>query len=60
MYKRQVAPPHTRFHLRELLTRLEVQARSLRSAGARNQADNTKTLTDLHNTLKDVVNAVQR
>lgn len=59
-YADSVAPPHTRFHLRELLTRLEVQARSLRSAGARNQADNTKTLTDLHNTLKDVVNAVQR
>ncbi|XP_046682989.1 tyrosine-protein kinase Abl isoform X3 [Homalodisca vitripennis] len=59
-YAESVAPPHARFHLRELLTRLEVQARTLRSAGARNQADNTKTLTELHNTLKDVVNAVQR
>lgn len=59
-YADSVAPPHARFHLRELLTRLEVQARTLRSAGARNQADNTKTLTDLHNTLKDVINAVQR
>lgn len=59
-YADSVAPPHTRFHLRELLTRLEAQARTLRSAGARNHADNTKTLTELHNTLKDVVNAVQR
>uniref|UniRef100_A0A1B6DYH9 Tyrosine-protein kinase n=1 Tax=Clastoptera arizonana TaxID=38151 RepID=A0A1B6DYH9_9HEMI len=59
-YADSVAPPHARFHLRELLTRLDVQARTLRSAGARNQADNTKTLTDLHNTLKDVINAVQR
>lgn len=59
-YADSVAPPHTRFHLRELLTRLEVQARSLRSAGARNHAQNTKTLTELHNTLKDIVNAVQR
>jgi len=59
-YADSVAPPHARFHLRELLTRLEAQARTLRSAGARNQADNTKTLTELHNTLKDIVNAVQR
>lgn len=59
-YADSVAPPHTRFHLRELLTRLEAQARTLRSAGARNHTDNTKTLTELHNTLKDVINAVQR
>ncbi|XP_054273838.1 tyrosine-protein kinase Abl isoform X2 [Macrosteles quadrilineatus] len=59
-YADSVAPPHARFHLRELLNRLETQARTLRSAGARNQADNTKTLAELHNTLKDIVNAVQR
>ncbi|XP_073974449.1 tyrosine-protein kinase Abl isoform X2 [Rhodnius prolixus] len=55
-----VAPPHARFHLIELLNRLESQARQLRSAGTKNQADNTKLLDDLHNTLKDVLNAVQR
>jgi abelson tyrosine-protein kinase 1 len=59
-YVDSTAPPHTRFHLRELLTRLEDQARLLRSAGSRNMADNSKTLSDLHNTLKDVINAVQR
>lgn len=59
-YADSVAPPHARFHLRELLMRLETQARSLRSAGARNHAENAKTLAELHNTLKDVVNAVQR
>ncbi|KAK9500975.1 hypothetical protein O3M35_002120 [Rhynocoris fuscipes] len=55
-----VAPPHARFHLIELLNRLEMQARQLRSAGTKNQADNTKLLDDLYNTLKDVLNAVQR
>lgn len=59
-YAESTAPPHSRFHLRELLTRLDTQARSLRSAGSRNHADNTKTLSELHNTLKDIVNAVQR
>lgn len=55
-----VGPPHARFHLRELLTRLEAQARQLRSAGARNSAENSKLCTEVQNTVKDVVNAVQR
>ncbi|CAK9800294.1 Tyrosine-protein kinase Abl [Anthophora plagiata] len=45
---------------RELLARLELQARQLRAAGTRNVAENTRLLTDLQNTIKDVVNTVQR
>ncbi|XP_053994052.1 tyrosine-protein kinase Abl isoform X1 [Hylaeus volcanicus] len=52
--------PHARFQFRELLARLELQARQLRAAGTRNVAENTRLLTDLQNTIKDVVNAVQR
>ncbi|KAF6200462.1 hypothetical protein GE061_004905 [Apolygus lucorum] len=59
-YVNTVAPPSTRFHLMELLNRLESQGRQFRSAGTKNQADNTKLLDDLQNTLKDVINAVQR
>ncbi|CAB3359411.1 Hypothetical predicted protein [Cloeon dipterum] len=53
-------PPHGRFQFRELLTRLEQQARLLRSAGSRNSADNARLFTDVQNTIRDVVNAVQR
>ncbi|XP_023725314.1 tyrosine-protein kinase Abl isoform X3 [Cryptotermes secundus] len=52
--------PHARFHFRELLTRLESQARQLRSAGARNSADNTRLCAEVQNTVRDVINAVQR
>jgi abelson tyrosine-protein kinase 1 len=52
--------PHARFHFRELLTRLESQARQLRSAGARNSADNTQLCAEVQNTVRDVINAVQR
>ncbi|KAL1117475.1 hypothetical protein AAG570_004800 [Ranatra chinensis] len=59
-YVDSIAPLHARFHLRELLTRMESQARQLRSAGSRNQTENAKTLSELQNTYKDVINAVQR
>ncbi|XP_076244886.1 tyrosine-protein kinase Abl isoform X2 [Calliopsis andreniformis] len=52
--------PHARFQFRELLAKLELQARQLRAAGTRNVTENTRLLTDLQNTIKDVVNAVQR
>lgn len=52
--------PHARFHFRELLTRLESQARQLRSAGARNSSDNTQLCAEVQNTVRDVINAVQR
>ncbi|XP_076752139.1 tyrosine-protein kinase Abl isoform X1 [Xylocopa sonorina] len=52
--------PHARFQFRELLGKLELQARQLRAAGTRNVAENTRLLIDLQNTIKDVVNTVQR
>jgi abelson tyrosine-protein kinase 1 len=53
-------PPHGRFQFRELLSRLEQQARQLRSAGSRNSADNARLFSDVQNTIRDVINAVQR
>ncbi|CAH0390780.1 unnamed protein product [Bemisia tabaci] len=59
-YADTIAPPQLRFHLRELLTKLETLARKLRFVGSRNQADSATILNDLLNILKDTVNAVQR
>lgn len=59
-YTNNVVPAHNKFQFRELLTKLETQARQLRSAGSRNNAENTQYLYDVHNTIKDVVNAVFR
>ncbi len=59
-YVDSTAPPHSKFHLRELLTKLETQSRLLCSAGTRHQSENNKVLDELHNTLKDIVNAVQK
>lgn len=59
-YADNVVPAHTKFHFRELLTRLECQARQLRSAGSRNTSDNTRCLNEVNNTIKDVVNVVFR
>lgn len=55
-YVDSAAPPHSKFHLRELLTKLETQSRLLRTSGTRNN----KGLDDLHDMLKDVINAVQK
>ncbi|XP_066592352.1 tyrosine-protein kinase Abl isoform X2 [Prorops nasuta] len=52
--------PHARFQFRDLLSRLELQARQLRAAGTRNITENTRLLSDVQNTIKDVVNTVQR
>lgn len=52
--------PHVRFQFRDLLTRLELQARQLRAAGTRNITENTRLLSDVQNTIKDVINTVQR
>ncbi|KAL0099895.1 hypothetical protein PUN28_019967 [Cardiocondyla obscurior] len=49
--------PHARFQFRDLLTRLELQARQLRAAGI---TENTKLLCDVQNTIRDVINTVQR
>ena len=52
--------PHAKFLFRDLLARLELQARQLRAAGTRNIAENTRLLSDVQNTIKDVINMVQR
>ncbi|CAH1099078.1 unnamed protein product [Psylliodes chrysocephalus] len=59
-YADNVVPAHTKFQFRELLTRLESQARQLRSAGSRNTSENTRCLNEVNNTIKDVVNVVFR
>ncbi|XP_063910862.1 tyrosine-protein kinase Abl isoform X4 [Zophobas morio] len=59
-YADNVVPAHTKFQFRELLTRLETQARQLRSAGSRNSTENTRYINEVNNTIKDVVNVVFR
>ncbi|KAJ8967787.1 hypothetical protein NQ317_005564 [Molorchus minor] len=59
-YADNVVPAHTKFHFLELLTRLESQARQLRSAGSRNSSENTRCINEVNNTIKDVVNVVFR
>lgn len=58
-YADSVVPAHTKFHFRELLTKLELQGRQLRSAGSKNITENTRQLNEVSNTVKDVVNAVK-
>nr|XP_045596976.1 tyrosine-protein kinase Abl-like isoform X4 [Procambarus clarkii] len=53
-------PPQTRFHMRELLTRLELQTRQLRSAGGRSIEHNEKLFLEIENTVRDVTNTIQR
>ncbi|XP_017784883.1 PREDICTED: tyrosine-protein kinase Abl isoform X2 [Nicrophorus vespilloides] len=55
-----VVPAHTKFQFRELLTRLETQAQQLRTAGSRNTSDNSKCINEVNNTIKDVVNVLNR
>ncbi|XP_044272395.1 tyrosine-protein kinase Abl isoform X1 [Tribolium madens] len=59
-YADNVVPAHTKFQFRELLTRLETQARQLRSAGSRNSTENTRYINEVNNTIRDVVNVVFR
>ncbi|XP_034941630.1 tyrosine-protein kinase Abl isoform X2 [Chelonus insularis] len=51
---------HAKLQFRDLLSRLESQAGQLRAAGTRNITENTRLLSELHNTIKDVVNMIQR
>lgn len=53
-------PAHARFQYRDLTGRLELQGRQLRAAGTRNITENTRLLSDVQNTIKDVTNMVQR
>lgn len=59
-YADNAIPAHTKFHFRELLMRLESQAHQLRSAGCRNSSENMRYISEVNNTIKDVVNAVLR
>lgn len=60
-YADTAAPPNLRFHLRELLNKLESQSRQMRSAGGgRQQADHSTIFQTLDTTLKDILNVIQR
>lgn len=52
--------PHQKFHFRELVTRVENQSRSLRSAGSKNIQDNEKLVTEVGQSLKQISNALHR
>jgi len=55
------APPNLRFHLRELLNKLESQSQQMRSAGGvRQQTDHLTIFQTLDTTLKDILNVIQR
>ncbi|KAG8193740.1 hypothetical protein JTE90_005038 [Oedothorax gibbosus] len=53
-------PPHGRFRFRELLSKLESQGEQLRTCNSNNSSDSAKLLSELQNTVRDLVNVVQR
>ncbi|KAK2719901.1 tyrosine-protein kinase Abl-like isoform X2 [Artemia franciscana] len=53
-------PPHGRFQFRQFLVRLESHGKDVRLLGSRNHSDVIRMVTETKNTLRDVVNAVQR
>lgn len=52
--------PHSKFQFRELVSRVENQSRSLRSAGSKNTKDNEKLIFDVGQSLKQISNALHR
>ncbi|XP_055621261.1 tyrosine-protein kinase Abl isoform X2 [Toxorhynchites rutilus septentrionalis] len=56
----ETLPPHTKFHFRELVDRVENQSRSLRSAGNKNVQDNEKLVIEVGQSLKQISNALHR
>ncbi|XP_055610940.1 tyrosine-protein kinase Abl isoform X2 [Uranotaenia lowii] len=56
----ETLPPHTKFHFRELVTRVENQSLSLRSAGSKNVHDNEKLVLEVGQSLKQISNALHR
>lgn len=52
--------PHSKFQFRELVTRIEGQSRSLRSAGSKNVQDNEKLIQEVGQTLKQITNTLHR
>lgn len=53
-------PPHSKFHFRELVTRVETQSQSLRTAGTKNVQDNERLITEVGQSLKQITNALHR
>ncbi|XP_052862594.1 tyrosine-protein kinase Abl [Anopheles cruzii] len=53
-------PPHAKFHFRELVSRVENQSLSLRSASNRNVKDNEKLVLEVGQSLKQISNALHR
>ncbi|XP_022227285.2 tyrosine-protein kinase Abl isoform X8 [Drosophila obscura] len=53
-------PPHSKFHFRELVTRVETQSQHLRSAGSKNIQDNERLLLEVGQSLKQISNALNR
>lgn len=58
--EREAMAPHSKFQFREVVTRLESQAQSLRSAGSRNVADNERLVLEVGQSLKQISNALHR
>lgn len=52
--------PHSKFQFRELVSRVENQSRSLRSAGSKNTKDNEKLVFEVGQSLKQISNALHR
>lgn len=52
--------PHSKFQFRELVSRVENQSRSLRSAGSKNTQDNEKLVFEVGQSLKQISNALHR
>lgn len=57
---RTTMAPHSKFQFRELVTRIENQSRSLRSAGSKNIQDNEKLVLEVGQSLKQISNALHR
>ncbi|XP_019892876.2 tyrosine-protein kinase Abl isoform X3 [Musca domestica] len=53
-------PPHSKFHFRELVTRVETQSQSLRVAGTKNVQDNERLVGEVGQSLKQITNALHR
>ncbi|XP_067613126.1 tyrosine-protein kinase Abl isoform X4 [Eurosta solidaginis] len=53
-------PPHSKFHFRELVTRVEKQSQSLRTAGSKNVQDNERLVNEVGQSLKQLTNALHR
>ncbi|XP_060658820.1 tyrosine-protein kinase Abl isoform X1 [Drosophila nasuta] len=53
-------PPHSKFHFRELVTRVETQSQHLRSAGSKNVQDNERLVGEVGQSLKQISNALHR